>query len=92
MAAQRAGFDACRVTMTKPDGNEYSTVVWVDHAAKPRVEQVACEALAAVEIFLGARGGEALLALLAESVLGRKECSDDDIVARVDELKETGYV
>lgn len=69
-SAARAGFDAHRVTMTNPDGTEYSSVVWIDHAHKAHVERIMVEARAAAQELLGANGGEALLALLAGSVLG----------------------
>jgi len=70
LAATRAGFDAHRVTITNPDGSEHSSVVWVDHSTKPHVEEVVADACAAAEELLGARGSGALLALLAENVLG----------------------
>ena len=92
MAAERAGFDAHRVTVTRPDGNEQSTVVWVDHAVKPRVEKVVRDARAAVEGFLGARGGEALLALLAESVLGHSEESVEPAIIPVAKRREAKHV
>jgi hypothetical protein len=70
LAEDRQGFDARRITITRPDGSEQSTVVWVDHADKQRIEQLVHDACASVQAFLGAAGGQALLALLAETVLG----------------------
>ncbi|TDD62071.1 hypothetical protein E1263_05520 [Kribbella antibiotica] len=92
LAAERAGFDAHRVTMTNPDGSEHSTVVWVDHTTKSRVEQVVQEAQSKVEKFLGARGGEALLALLADSVLGQHDEAAEGDHADSLERKDVGYV
>jgi hypothetical protein len=91
MAAQRAGFDAHRVTMTNPDGTEHSTVVWIDHDTKPHVEQIAHEARAKVEKLLGARGGEALLALLAESVLDQGKDADHRTTADTAGHKGANY-
>lgn len=73
LADDRQGFDARRVTITNPDGSEQTTVVWVDHADKERIERVVNSARTEVEAFLGAGGGQALLALLAETVLGGQD-------------------
>jgi hypothetical protein len=59
------GFDGRRITVTTPDGSEFSAVVWVDEEARPPLEQVAARALAEAQGLLGERGGEALLALVA---------------------------
>ena len=67
-AAQRAGFDALRVTLTRQDGTEHSDVVWIDHAAKPRLQRIVDDAVAAAGR-LDASSGPALLALLATAVL-----------------------
>lgn len=67
-AAQRAGFDALRVTLTRPDGTEHSDVVWVDHGAKPQLQRIVDDAIAAAGR-LDASSGPALLALLAGTVL-----------------------
>jgi hypothetical protein len=64
-----AGFDARRVVVTAPDGNEASAVVWVDHAVIPQVRAVAEDAVRRARELLGVRGPEALLALLANEVL-----------------------
>lgn len=66
----QAGFDAHRITVTAPDGREYHGVVWVEEETKVQLEEAAKHALAAARELLGARGGEALLALLAGNVIG----------------------
>jgi hypothetical protein len=66
----QAGFDAHRITITARDGREYSDVVWVEEETRGRLEEAAKQALAAAHELLGARGGEALLALLAGNVIG----------------------
>ena len=68
----QAGFDAHRITITAPDGTEYSDVVWVDDETRAQLRDTAERALAAAEKLLGARGGEALLALLAGNVAGTR--------------------
>jgi hypothetical protein len=68
-AAGHDGFDAHRVSVTSPDGHEQSSVVWVDHASRPRLTAAADAALKQAENLLGPRGGEALLAVLAARIL-----------------------
>jgi hypothetical protein len=70
--SSETGFDARRITITSPDGTEFSDVVWVDEEARPPLEDVASAALAEAQKFLGERGGEALLALIAGIVGGVK--------------------
>lgn len=69
------GFDAQRVTITSPDGTEYSDVVWVDDVSRPQLRDTADRALAEAKRLLGPRGGEALLALIAGNVAGT--CHDE---------------
>jgi hypothetical protein len=74
-----AGFEAHRITVTAPDGAEYSDVVWVDDETRPQLRDAAQQALATAEKLLGPRGGEALLALLAGTVAGARH--DDSVNA-----------
>jgi hypothetical protein len=66
------GFDALRVTVTRPDGAESAKLVWVDEsrraAIRPVLEQALSSARGQVESDEEAR--ELLLALLAEWDLG----------------------
>jgi hypothetical protein len=66
------GFEPHRVTITSPGGNEYNDVVWVDQTTKPRLQEAVDNAIAAAEILLGSRGGQALMALLAGTVTGAR--------------------
>jgi hypothetical protein len=66
----RAGFDAHRITITAPDGTEYSDVVWIGDETRTQLRDTAERALAAAQGMLGPRGREALLALLAGTVAG----------------------
>ena len=65
IAAERAGFDARRVTVTAPSGREVSSVYWVDRAVTEIVNEAAAIALAMLEPVLGARSLPALIAHLA---------------------------
>lgn len=83
----KAGFDAHRVTITTPDGAEYSDVVWVDEESKPQLQAAARQALEAAEALLGARGGEALMALLAGTVTGARQDGSIHVVPATPERK-----
>ena len=63
-----AGFEAHRITITAPDGTEYSDVVWVDDETRTELRDTVKRALTEAEKLAGARGGEVLLALLAGNV------------------------
>jgi len=67
------GFEPHRVTITSPGGNEYNDVVWVDQTAKPRLQDIVDSAIAASEAILGSRGGEAVMAVLAGTVIGAQQ-------------------
>jgi hypothetical protein len=69
IAADGTGFDAHRVTVTNPDGEERTTVVWIDDDLRDALENVAETALREVQRVAGERGAEALLAMLAGKVL-----------------------
>ena len=68
----QGGFGAHRITVTAPDGTEYSDVVWVDDDIRTQLRDTAEHALVAAGKLLGPRGGEALLALLAGTVVGAR--------------------
>ena len=72
-----AGFEPHRVTITSPGGNEYNDVVWVDQAIKPRLQETIDSAIAAAEKVLGRRGGEALMALLAGTLVGARDDANE---------------
>lgn len=40
VAAKGEGFDARRITMTRPDGQEIHQMVWVDHSNESQVEEL----------------------------------------------------
>jgi hypothetical protein len=75
----KAGFSAHRITVTSPDGTEFSNVVWVDDETEPQLRDVADQALEAAEKMLGARGGEALIALLASNVTGTRQDAHEHV-------------
>ncbi len=63
--AERAGFDARRITVTAPTGREISSVFWVDHAVVEQVRAAAELALEKLDSILGPGALPALLAVLA---------------------------
>ncbi|AFY33528.1 hypothetical protein [Calothrix sp. PCC 7507] len=46
VAAKGEGFEARRITMTRPDGEEIHRMVWVDHGRESQVEKIVDEFLA----------------------------------------------
>jgi hypothetical protein len=66
------GFEALRVTVTRPDGAESAKLVWVDDARRDAIRPVLEEALGRTRRQVGsdAEARELLLALLAEWDLG----------------------
>lgn len=81
------GFEPHRVTITSPGGNEYNDVVWVDEATKPRLQDAVDAAMATAEGLLGARGGEALMALLAGTVVRTRQAQADPVTPTVPQRK-----
>jgi len=69
-ARRNDGFTAHRVTITAPDGQEASSVVWVDHSSAPLLEELATTVLDTARDRLGAIGPRALLAVIAGKTLG----------------------
>lgn len=69
-AEDRAGFDAVRITLTRPGGRESARVVWVDNTRRAALGPVLERALASAAQVTGAPvlAREFLLALLAEEV------------------------
>jgi hypothetical protein len=63
------GFEARRITLTTPEGGEVGQVVWVDTSRTEAVEAIVAEMLERAES-IGEATGEALLAALAERILG----------------------
>jgi len=76
------GFEAIRVTVTRPDGTDVPRVVWVDDGAREAVDGILSEMLADVTAQLGPRGAEMALALLSEHVLLNREHAEGRAVKR----------
>ncbi|MBG1266316.1 hypothetical protein [Nostoc sp. WHI] len=67
VAAKGEGFEARRITITRPDGNEFNRMVWVDHARESQVEQIVDNILAELPDDQQLR--QAVLAKLSERIL-----------------------
>jgi hypothetical protein len=74
--AHREGFEARRVIVTAPDGDEASGVVWLNTYEMDRLDPVLDAAIAAAEGEVGEKGSSALLALLAARQLRSFEPAD----------------
>jgi hypothetical protein len=71
------GFDARRIVVTAADGSEMRGVVWIDHDVSRQLQGVASEAVERATDIVGARGPEALMAMLAASVLETTETESE---------------
>ena len=67
VAAKGEGFEARRITMTRPDGREINRMLWVDHGRESQVEQIVDEFLAKLPDDQQLR--QAILAKLSERIL-----------------------
>jgi hypothetical protein len=75
------GFEARRVTLTEPDGNETAELVRVDLSTQELVGDVLDKALAELEERLGKEASEALLGVLAGRVLSSSSATTEDVPA-----------
>ncbi len=67
-ASKGEGFDARRITVTRPDGQETHRLVWVDHKQEDEVEQEVEKILK--DLRKDAQFRQAVLARLTEFILG----------------------
>ncbi|UKO97399.1 hypothetical protein [Nostoc sp. UHCC 0870] len=67
VAAKGEGFEARRITMTRPDGQEIHQMVWVDHGRESQVEKIVDKILAELPDEQQLR--QAILARLSERIL-----------------------
>lgn len=67
VAAKGEGFEARRITVTRPDGQETHRMVWVDHEREEQVEQLVAKVLSILPENEQLR--QAVLAKLTERVL-----------------------
>lgn len=61
------GFDACRITVTKPDGQDIPHIVWTDRKQRDNIDKIAQDILSENENIK-----EALTAVLIEKVFGHE--------------------
>ncbi|BAZ53207.1 hypothetical protein NIES4103_58790 [Nostoc sp. NIES-4103] len=67
VAAKGEGFEARRITMTRPDGQEINKMVWVDHGRESQVEEIVDKILDQLPDDQQLR--QAILAKLSERIL-----------------------
>jgi hypothetical protein len=78
---QGKGFDALRITVTEPDGQEVHEVVWIDEEHEELLDRLAEEVLNTPALKNNIRLQKGFLAKLNEKLLSRKN---------VDSLDELG--
>lgn len=69
-ASKQKGFEARRVTITRPDGQEVHRMVWLDHEQQGRVNELVEDFLGRLDLYDDIQLQQALVARLAERVLG----------------------
>ncbi|WP_228014484.1 hypothetical protein [Fortiea sp. LEGE XX443] len=82
VAAKGEGFEARRITMTRPDGQEIHRMVWVYHGRESQVEKLGDEILAKLPDDQQLR--QAILAKLSEKIL------NPDLPEMVTKIREKG--
>jgi len=70
VAAKGQGFEARRITVTRPDGEEAHQIVWVDHESEEQIEALVDEILRKPLLQNNPQLQQALLAKLSERILG----------------------
>ncbi len=70
--SQHQGFDARRITISRPDGHEVHRLVWLDHEDSDRLEVLVDKILNGLMIEEEDRLQQALIAKLAERVLNKE--------------------
>ncbi|MES0491242.1 MAG: hypothetical protein ABUK01_14705 [Leptospirales bacterium] len=63
------GFEARKITITKPDGNEMDEVIWVDEKNKDKLNEILDHLLDKNHLLQSEKNSKALLSLLADRVL-----------------------
>lgn len=75
-ASQQAGFEARRITITRPDGQETHRMVWLDNKQQNRINDLVEEFLGKLTLYDDPQLQQALVAKLAERVLGADSQED----------------
>ncbi len=91
LRARGDGFDALRVTVTRPDGVETAKLVWIDEVRKTGLAEVVTEMVTRATTYASspAEARDLLLALLADSDLADDEIDSIDWTTSADYNEET---
>lgn len=76
VASKKQGFDARRITIARPDGQEVHRLVWLDREDSDRLEPLVEKILNEAIVQGSGRLQQALIAKLAEKVLGERQLED----------------
>jgi hypothetical protein len=74
----REGFEARKITVTRPDGQETHSLVWFDHESQTKIDGVVEEIVGILNKYDNPQLQQAVVAKLAEWVLG--SVSQDGVV------------
>ncbi|MCL1489737.1 MAG: hypothetical protein M1G31_03130 [Pseudanabaena sp. Salubria-1] len=81
VASKNQGFDARRITIARPDGQEVHRLVWLDREDSDRLEPLVEKILNEAIVQGSDRLQQALIAKLAEKVLGERQLEDVNLIS-----------
>jgi len=81
VASKNQGFDARRITIARPDGQEVHRLVWLDREDSDRLEPLVEKILNEAIVQGNDRLQQALIAKLAEKVLGERQLEDVNLIS-----------
>jgi len=81
VASKNKGFDARRITIARPDGQEVHRLVWLDREDSDRLEPLVEKILNEAIVQGSDRLQQALIAKLAEKVLGERQLEDVNLIS-----------
>ncbi|BBC26830.1 hypothetical protein [Pseudanabaena sp. ABRG5-3] len=81
VASKNQGFDARRITIARPDGQEVHQLIWLDREDSDRLEPLVEKILNEAIVQGNDRLQQALIAKLAEKVLGEQQLEDVNLIS-----------
>ncbi|WP_055073589.1 hypothetical protein [Pseudanabaena sp. 'Roaring Creek'] len=81
VASKNQGFDARRITIARPDGQEVHQLIWLDREDSDRLEPLVEKILNEAIVQGNDRLQQALIAKLAEKVLGERQLEDVNLIS-----------
>ena len=86
----REGFEARKITVTRPDGQETHSLVWFDHENQVQIDSLIEEILAVLNKYENPQLHQAVVAKLTERVLGSTETDNLSLIRAKRQEREHG--